>query len=163
MTKLSNIRPLGRYKNTETGKEYNIKKGRNAQRGTDVIFYLYRNNRVIINDRDFYTNFKKVTQEKITKFNPENKKQLSYGQALDAAMHITNEADAEQYLKDYIAWQEKKLIKFPDARACSAEYICKYNLHHYSSYYADPQIRTRVEKLFHCSPKELKKLEPLKP
>lgn len=59
MTKLSNIRPLGRYKNTETNKEYNIKKGRNLQRGTDLIFYLYRNSRIFISDRDFYNIYKK--------------------------------------------------------------------------------------------------------
>ncbi len=59
MARLSNIRPLGRYKNTETGKEYNIKKGRNNARGVDIIFYLYRNKRQVISDRDFYHLFKK--------------------------------------------------------------------------------------------------------
>jgi hypothetical protein len=60
MTKLSNIRKLGRYKNTETGSEYNIKKGRNMQRGTDLIFYLYRGKRQFISDRDFYSIYEKV-------------------------------------------------------------------------------------------------------
>ncbi len=36
MARLSNIRALGRYKNSVTGIEYNIKKG------TDSLFYLYR-------------------------------------------------------------------------------------------------------------------------
>lgn len=58
--KLSNIRALGRYKNIETGKEYNIKKGRNPQRGTTLIFYLYRGTRQFISDRDFYSIYKKV-------------------------------------------------------------------------------------------------------
>lgn len=52
--KLTNIRELGRYKNIKTGKEYNLKKGTNCQRGTDLIFYLYRGKRVFISDRDFY-------------------------------------------------------------------------------------------------------------
>lgn len=53
--KLNNIRPLGRYKNTETGKEYNLKQGRNSQRGTDLIFYLYKGTRHFISDKDFYS------------------------------------------------------------------------------------------------------------
>ena len=40
--------------NIKTGKEYNLKKGTNCQRGTDLIFYLYRGKRVFISDRDFY-------------------------------------------------------------------------------------------------------------
>ena len=55
MVKLSNIRDLGRFKNTETLKEYNLKKGKNLQRGTDHIFYLYRGKRMFITDRDFYS------------------------------------------------------------------------------------------------------------
>lgn len=53
--KLTNIRNLGRYKNTETGKYYNIKKGTRVGRGTDVIFYLYRNSRQIIPENEFYS------------------------------------------------------------------------------------------------------------
>ena len=53
MTKLSNIRELGRYKNTETGNECYIKKGTNKQRGIDLIFYLHRGERQFISDRDF--------------------------------------------------------------------------------------------------------------
>lgn len=55
MKKFSNIRPLGRYKNIETGKEYNIKKGTNKQRGTDSIFYLYRSEKQFISDSEFYS------------------------------------------------------------------------------------------------------------
>ncbi len=58
--KLSNIKELGRYENTETGKEYNLKKGRNKERGTDLIFYLYRGSRQFISDRDFYGIYKKI-------------------------------------------------------------------------------------------------------
>lgn len=59
--RLSNIISLGRYRNNETGKEYNIKKGKNLQRGTDHIFFLYRNKRHFINDADFYGNYTKVS------------------------------------------------------------------------------------------------------
>ncbi|BBI90468.1 hypothetical protein HYO65_gp076 [Tenacibaculum phage PTm1] len=58
--KLSYIINLGRYENKETGKAYNIKKGKNKLRGTDHIFYLYRGSRIFINDSDFYTNYKKL-------------------------------------------------------------------------------------------------------
>ena len=54
MTRLTGIRNLGRYENIDTGKTVNVKKGRNPQRGVDIIFYLYRGRRVYISDRDFY-------------------------------------------------------------------------------------------------------------
>jgi len=60
MTKLTNVRAIGRYKNTETGNEYNIKIGTNKQRGVNVIFYLYRGKRQFISDSDFYSIYKKV-------------------------------------------------------------------------------------------------------
>ena len=53
--KLSNIKPLGRYKNIETGKEYNFKRGTNKQRGTDHIFYLYMGKRQFVSEKDFYS------------------------------------------------------------------------------------------------------------
>lgn len=60
MVRLTNIVELGRYRNTETGAEYNIKKGRNKQRGTDSMFYTYRGVRKFISDRDFYSIYEKV-------------------------------------------------------------------------------------------------------
>lgn len=60
MTKLNNIRELGRYKNIETGNEYNIKKGTNKKSGTDLIFYLYRGKKQFISDMDFYSIYKNV-------------------------------------------------------------------------------------------------------
>ena len=62
MTRLTNITNLGRYVNTETGHEYNLKKGRNKQRGTDLIFYLYRGKRQFISDKDFYSIYKNISQ-----------------------------------------------------------------------------------------------------
>lgn len=59
--KLTDIKELGRYKNTITGKSYNLKRGRNSQRGVDVVFYLYRGKRQIISDYDFYHNHEKIS------------------------------------------------------------------------------------------------------
>jgi len=53
--KLTNIRPVGRFRNTETNKEYNIKKGRLKYRSVDILFYLYRGKRIFITDMDFYS------------------------------------------------------------------------------------------------------------
>ena len=53
--KLSNIRLLGRYTNTETGNSMNVHKGQNLKRGVTLLFYLYRGGRVFIADSDFYS------------------------------------------------------------------------------------------------------------
>jgi len=53
--KLTNIKNVGRYRNTETNKEYNVKKGRQIGRSVDILYYLYRGNRIIISDMDFYS------------------------------------------------------------------------------------------------------------
>ena len=53
--KLTNIRNVGRYRNTETNKEYNVKKGRQKDRSVDILYYLYRGKRIIIQDIDFYS------------------------------------------------------------------------------------------------------------
>ncbi len=60
MRKLTNIRPLGRYRHKESGKEHNIKKGRDMSRGTDVLFYLYRNSRQYISDFEFYRLYERI-------------------------------------------------------------------------------------------------------
>ena len=53
--RLTNIRNLGRYKEVATDKTVNVKQGRNASRGTDILYYLYRGSRVLIQDCDFYS------------------------------------------------------------------------------------------------------------
>jgi len=53
--KLTNIKSVGRYRNTETNKEYNVKKGRQKDRSVDILYYLYRGKRIIIQDMDFYS------------------------------------------------------------------------------------------------------------
>lgn len=59
--RLTQVMPLGRYENTETGKQYNIKKGKCWSRGYDWIYYTYRGKRVIIPVNEFYSDkYKKV-------------------------------------------------------------------------------------------------------
>lgn len=86
----------------------------------------------------------------MTKFNPENKEKLTYGECLGPAMEITDQADANQYLADYIAWQQKNLDKDPNPQGLTAEQICKQNLGYYAGYYSN-DVRKRVEKLFMCA------------
>lgn len=50
--KLSYIKPVGRYKLPDK-KIVNIKKGRVKDRGVDVLFYLYRGERIFVSDFDF--------------------------------------------------------------------------------------------------------------
>ncbi len=53
--KLRNVRPVGRYKNTQTGKEYNIKQGTRVGRSTDHYFYLYMGKRQFLSDAEFHS------------------------------------------------------------------------------------------------------------
>ena len=62
--RLTGIKTLGRYRNTDSNKVVNVKRGRNLQRGTDLLFYLYRGKRVFITDRDFYGGVWKNVREK---------------------------------------------------------------------------------------------------
>lgn len=60
MERLTNIKELGRFTNSNTSKEYNLKSGYNSQRGIKKIFYLYRGKRMFVSDRDFYSVYKKI-------------------------------------------------------------------------------------------------------
>lgn len=80
----------------------------------------------------------------MTKFNPENKSELTYAEALEPAMGITKEADAHQYKEAYIQWHMKSVSRE------RAEEIVNANLGYYAGYYSD-EVRRRVEKLFICS------------
>lgn len=87
----------------------------------------------------------------MTKFNPEGKDLLSYGDCLGPAMKITDEQDAQQYLADYIAYIEERRITHPEeAGRHSAEETAKINLGYYAGYY-DSETRERVERLFMCA------------
>lgn len=65
-------------------------------------------------------------------------------------MEIRYIADAEQYLKDYVNYQQKMLDKEPREDDKTALEICKINLGYFAGYY-DHETRDRVEKLFQCS------------
>lgn len=57
--KLRDIRPLGRYQRPD-GKEVNVKKGTQVGRSVSWYFYLFRNERVYIDQAEFYKDWKKV-------------------------------------------------------------------------------------------------------
>ena len=88
------------------------------------------------------------TKPTMTKFNPENKTSLTYGECLDPAMKITDKDDARQYLAAYIKFQEGNMQEATGKY--TAEEICKINLGYYAGYYSD-ETRQRVERLFNCS------------
>ena len=87
--------------------------------------------------------------DSMTKFNPENKKILTYGDCLKPAMDITAAADARQYLKDYIAYIQTKLDEEPRKYSMTAAQIAAINLRYFAGYY-DNETRVRVERLFKC-------------
>lgn len=86
----------------------------------------------------------------MTKFNPENKETLTYGECLEPAMKITDENDAKQYLKDYTSYIQKHLDKDPRYDNKTALDIAKINIGYYAGYY-DNETSKRVNKLFSCS------------
>jgi hypothetical protein len=86
----------------------------------------------------------------MTKFNPANKETLTFGETLEPAMEIQDEADAKQYMKDYITFIQKELDKKPREDNKTAEQIVKINLGYFAGYY-DNKTRERVERLFCCS------------
>jgi hypothetical protein len=82
----------------------------------------------------------------MTKFNPENKESLTYGECLDPAMKITDQHDADQYLYDYVRFIEKNIDPTSNMTAIQ---MAKYNLGYYAGYHND-DTRLRVETLFMC-------------
>lgn len=81
----------------------------------------------------------------MTKFNPENKEILTYGDCLSLAMHITDQADADQYKAEYIKYQSQ----FSNDKY-TPEQVVNINLGYYAGYYSN-EVRERVERLFKCS------------
>jgi hypothetical protein len=86
----------------------------------------------------------------MTKFNPENKETLTYGECLDPAMKITEAEDAQQYLADYVDYIQLALNKEPRDDGKTAAEIAGINLGYYAGYY-DHETRERVERLFNCT------------
>lgn len=81
----------------------------------------------------------------MTIFNPENKDELTYQEALEPAMNITEQSDADQYLNAYINYQT---LHFTEASGnYTAEQVCKINLGYYAGYYNN-ETRSRIERLF---------------
>lgn len=58
ISRLINIRNIGKYVNAATGRSVNVKKGTRKGYDTDHIFYLYRGKRVYISESEFYNNWK---------------------------------------------------------------------------------------------------------
>ena len=79
----------------------------------------------------------------MTKFNPENKKELSYSETLKPAMLITDEADAKQYMADYIQYIQMT----HNCGYSEAENSAKGNLSRFAGYY-EKDVNNRVERLF---------------
>lgn len=86
----------------------------------------------------------------MTRFNPEGKETLTFGECLGPAMEITDPEDARQYLVEYVKYTQKFLDKEPRDDDMTAEQICKTNLGYYAGYYSS-ETRQRVEELFTCS------------
>lgn len=83
--------------------------------------------------------------ENFTKFNPEGKEKLTYGEALGTAMSITDPEDAKQYFEAYVDF----MVKHSSIKKREAIEIAKLNLGYYAGYY-DNETRERVERLFLC-------------
>ena len=86
----------------------------------------------------------------MTKFNPKNKKTLTYADTLGPAMEITNEEDAKQYFEAYVSFIQKALNEENDIiNDMTAEEIALSNLGYYAGYYNE-EVREQVERLFNC-------------
>jgi len=86
----------------------------------------------------------------MTKFNPENKDTLTYGECLSPAMEIKSLKDAKQYFEAYVNHIQKYLDSEPRDDNMTAEDIARTNLGYFAGYYND-ETRERVESLFTCS------------
>lgn len=98
----------------------------------------------------------------MTKFNPENKEKLSVAETALVALSIFDQADADQWMADYIKHVEKEMSENIDAERLSkfeeikeiighditAEEICKANIAMVAYLTKDNKARLRVQKLF---------------
>lgn len=85
----------------------------------------------------------------MTKFNPKNKKKLTYEDTLGPAMKITDPEDAKQYFSAYVSFMQEALRK-EGKDASDAVRIVKANLGYYAGYY-DQETFNRVTQLFNCN------------
>lgn len=79
-------------------------------------------------------------------FNPENKETLTYREALEPAMKIIDQEEANVYFKDYTAFIQKALNNELPGANC-AEEVARINLGYYSGYFGT-ETQERVKKLF---------------
>lgn len=86
----------------------------------------------------------------MTKFNPDNKSKLTYGEALSPAMEITDQEDANQYKKAYIEYSKQFFTGEKNSDGDTAEQVVNNNLGYFAGYYSD-ETRKRVERLFICA------------
>jgi hypothetical protein len=86
----------------------------------------------------------------MTKFNPENKENLTYGDCLDPIFKIKDKEDALQYKRAYIEYMENEFKTYPNTSAKSAEEIANHNIGYYAGYGSNDD-RERIEELFECS------------
>lgn len=81
----------------------------------------------------------------MTQFNPENKDSLTYGELLDPAMSITDQADADQYFAAMLKYQTEHM---QDASGNhTPEQVCRINLGYYAGYFGI-DVQERVQRLF---------------
>lgn len=83
----------------------------------------------------------------MTKFNPNNKESLTYGECLDPIFKITDKADAMQYKNAYIEFTENHI---KENEPLSALQIVNSNIGYYAGYGSN-EDRKRIEELFECS------------
>lgn len=81
-----------------------------------------------------------------TKFNPENKESLTVGEALNPAMEITDQDEADAYLKDYVALLQKLIDKKPSGPSTAMD-VARINIGYYACYFGE-ETQERVKKLF---------------
>lgn len=86
----------------------------------------------------------------MTKFNPDNKETLTYGECLSPIFKIVDKADAIQYKRDYIAFIQKALDKEPNKDGLTAEQIANSNIGYYAGYGSN-ESRKVIEYLFECA------------
>lgn len=84
----------------------------------------------------------------MTHFNPDNKKVLTFGEALDPILQVIDREDAMQYRQAYIKYQEQFKKDFTEGN--TAESIVDTNIGYYAGYGTTEQMR-RVQELFSVS------------
>lgn len=82
----------------------------------------------------------------MTQFNPEKKNKLTFAEALDPAMKITDQEDADNYFEYYINYLGRACPDIPMKETIER---ARLNLGYYAGYY-DIETRNRIEKLFKC-------------